>query len=119
MIKNYNVDLASLSDQKLKYDFAKAMDFDKTSSGNQSTRDRTPIKLHKSPGLMISASGISYTIFLSSNPNELGKRLKLLVKKQGGIESNISNQEMVTINDNLLENKCITPTQHKKKQQKI
>ena len=32
---------------------------------------------------MISASGISNTIFLSSNANELCKGLKLLVKKTG------------------------------------
>ena len=90
------------------------MHLDKTSSGNRSTRDRTPIKLLKSPGLMISASGISNTIFLSSNANELCKRLKLLVKKQGGKESKIFNHEMVARNDKLLEIKCNTPTQHKK-----
>ena len=32
-------------------------------SGNKSTRDRTLIKLLEAPGLMISASGISNTIF--------------------------------------------------------
>ena len=86
----------------------------KKASSNKSTRDRTLIKLLKSPGLMISASGISNTIFLSSNANEICRGLKLLVKKQAGNESNIFNQEMVAINDKLLENKCITPTQHKK-----
>ena len=39
-IKNYNVDLARLSDKKLKYDFAKEMTFDVKGSGRKSTRDR-------------------------------------------------------------------------------
>ena len=57
--KNYNVDLANLSDKKLLYDFAKEMNFDTKAQGNKSTRDRTLIKLLKSPGLMDSTSGIS------------------------------------------------------------
>ena len=66
-----NVDLASLSDKKLMYDFAKEMHFDPKASGNKSARDRKLIKLLNSPGLMVSASGLSKTIFLSSDPNEL------------------------------------------------
>ena len=34
------------------------MNFDLKAPGNKSTRDRTLIKLLKSPGLMISASGV-------------------------------------------------------------
>ena len=69
--KNYNVDLASLQDKKLLYDFAKEMHFDVRASGDKSTRDRTLIKLLKTPGLMVSACGVSRTIFLSSDTNEL------------------------------------------------
>ena len=69
--KNYNVNLASLQDKKLMYGFAKEMQFDERRVGNKSTRDRTLINLLESPGLMISASGISQTIFLSSDPNEI------------------------------------------------
>ena len=60
MITNskYNVDLASLADKKLMYDFAKEMHFDTKAQGNKSTRDRTLIKLLKSPGLMVSASDV-------------------------------------------------------------
>ena len=65
--KNYNVDLASLQDKKLMYDFAKEMNFD-LKAGNKSTRDRTLIKLLKSSAVM--ASGVSKTIFLSSDPDE-------------------------------------------------
>ena len=86
----YNVDLASLQDKKLMYDFAKEMKFDSKAVGNKSTRDKTLIKLLKSPGLMISASGVSKTIFLSSNPDELCNRLKfLLQKKYAGNNSDI------------------------------
>ena len=65
MITNskFNVDLASLSDKKLMYDFAKEMHFDPKASGNKSTRDRKLIKLLNSPGLLVSASGVSKTIF--------------------------------------------------------
>ena len=37
--KNYNVDLASLQDERLMYDFAKEMNFDLKAQGNKSTRD--------------------------------------------------------------------------------
>ena len=48
--KNYNVNLAGLQDKKLLHDFAKEMNFDTKALGNKSTRDRTLIKLLKSPG---------------------------------------------------------------------
>ena len=51
--KNYNVDHASFSDKKLRYDFAKEMNYDTKALGNKSTPDRTLIKLLKSPGLMV------------------------------------------------------------------
>ena len=63
--KNYNLDLASLSDKSLLYDFAKELHFDVKAIGNKSTRDRTFINILKSPGVMISASDVSKTIFLS------------------------------------------------------
>ena len=59
--KNYNVDLSSLSDKKLMYDFAKEMHFDERRVGNKSTRDRKLIKLLNSPAIM--ASGVSKTSF--------------------------------------------------------
>ena len=60
--KNFNVNHASLSDKKLMYEFAKEMYFDERRVGNKSTRDRTLIELLNSPGLMVSASGVSKTI---------------------------------------------------------
>ena len=68
------------------------------------------VKLLKSPAIM--ASGISKTIFLSSDPDELCGRLKLLLQeKQAGNNSNIIDDEDVAINDKLLEYKCITKKQ--------
>ena len=116
MITNskFNVDLASLADKKLMYDFAKKMHFDPKASGNKSTRDRKFIKLFNSPGLMLSASGLSKTIFLSSDPNELCDRLKLLLQeKHAGNNSGIINDEIVAIVDKLLEYKGISKKEHK------
>ena len=78
--KNYNVNHASLSDKKLMYDFAKEMHFDERRVGNKSNRDRTLINLLNSPAIM--ASGITKTIFLSSDPDELCDRLKLLLQEK-------------------------------------
>ena len=114
MITNskFNVDLASLSDKKLMYDFAKEMHFDLNAPGNKSTRDRKLIKLLKSPAIL--ASGVSKTIFLSSDPDELCNRLKLLLQeKHAGNNSDIINDEIVAIIDKLLEYKCISEKQHK------
>ena len=109
--KNYNVDLASLAEKKLMYDFAKEMHFDERRVGNKSTRDRTLIKLLKSPAIM--ASGVT-TIYLSENPDELCNRLKLLLQeKQAGNNSDIINDEIVAIVDKLLEYKCISKKEHK------
>ena len=116
MITNskYNVNHASLSDKKLMYDFAKEMHFDLKNVGKKSTRDRTLIDLLKSPGLIVSASGVSKTIFLSSDPNELCERLKLLLQEKcAGNSSDIINEGIVAIIDKLLEYKCINKKQHK------
>ena len=110
--KNYNVNHAKLSDKKIMYDFAKEMHFDERRVGNKSTRDRTLINLLNSPAIM--ASGITKTIFLSSDPNELCDRLKLLLQeKQAGNNSDIINQEIIAIVDKLLEYKCISKKEHK------
>ena len=112
--ENYKVDLANSSDKKLMYDFAKEMNFDEKGLGNKSNRDRTLIKLIKSPGLMVSASGVSTTIFLPCDPNEFCNRLNLLLQeKQAGSNSHIINQAIVAIYDKLLEYRCISIKQPK------
>ena len=109
---NYNVNLASLADKKLMYDFAKEMHFDERRVGNKSTRDKNLIKLLNSPAIM--ASGVLKTIILSSNPNELCDRFRLLVQeKHAGNNSNVINEEIVAIIDKFLEYKCISKKQHK------
>ena len=63
---------------------------------------------------MVSASGVSKTIILSSDPDELCDRLKLLLQeKHAGNNSNVIDQEIVVILDKLLEYKCISKKQHK------
>ena len=95
-------------------DFAKEINFDTKAQGNKPTRDKTLIKLRKPPGLMVSASGVSKTIFLSSDLDELCNRLKLLLQqKQAGNKSDIINDEIVATVDKLLEYKCISKKQHK------
>ena len=112
--KNHNVDIASLADKNLMFDFAKGMYFDVRALGIKSTRDRTLIKLLKSPGLMISASGVSNTIFLSFDPDKLCDRLKLLLQdKQAKNISDIINEEIIATVDNLLHYICISKKQHK------
>ena len=63
---------------------------------------------------MVSASSVSKTIFLSTDPDELCDRLKLLLQeKQAGNNSDINNNEIVAIVDKFLEYKCISRKQHK------
>ena len=58
------------------------------------------------------ASGIS-TMFLPENPNELCDRFKILLQeKQAGNNSNIIDEEIAAIADELLEYKCISTNQH-------
>ena len=90
------------------------MNFDVKAQGNKSTRDRYFFKLFKSPRLMVSAPGVSKTIFLSSDPDKLCERLKLLLQeKHAGNNSDIINDEIVAIFDEFLQYKCISKKQHK------
>ena len=95
------------------YDFAK-MYFDVKATGNKSTRDRTLIKLLKSPSILVSASSVSKTRFSPSDHNELSDRFKLLLQeKQAGNNSNTIDEEIVAIVDELLEYKRMSKKQHK------
>ena len=109
---DFNVDHSNQQDRKLIYEFAKEMNFNIKEKGNKSDRDKSIIRLLKSPAIM--ASGVSKTIFLSSDANELCDRLKLLLQeKHAGNNSDIINNEIVAIVDKLLEYKCISKKQHK------
>ena len=108
----FNVDHSNPQDRKIIYQFAKEMNYDIKSTGRPSTRHNSMIRLLDQPAIM--ASGISKTIILSSDPNELCDRLKLLLQeKHAGNNSDIIMDEIVAIIDKLLEYKCISKKQHK------
>ena len=114
VITNYkfNVDHSNPQDKKLIYQFAKEMKYDTKSTGRPSVKHNSMVKLLDQPAIV--ASGFSKTIILSSDPNELCDRLKLLLQeKHGGNNSDIINDEIVAIVDKLLEYKCISKKQHK------
>ena len=80
--------------------------------GRPSIRHSSMIRLLNQPA--IKASGFTKTIILSSNPNELCDRLKLLLQeKHAGNNSDIIIEEIVAIVDKLLEYKCISKKKHK------
>ena len=82
--------------KKILYDFAKEMYFDLKAKGDESIWEKTLIKLLKTPGLMISVSGISKTTFLPSDSNELFNWLNFLLgEKQAGIISNIIIEDII------------------------
>ena len=89
-VTNYdsNVDHSNPQDQKLIYEFGKEMKFDIKQKGRKSNRDKSMIRLLKSPRIM--ASGISNKIILSSNTDELCDRMNMLLQeKQAGNKSDI------------------------------
>ena len=108
----FNANHSSPQDKKLIYEFAKEMNYGTKSIGRPSIRHNSIVKILNSPAIL--ASGISKTIFLSSDPNELCDRLKILLQeKHAGNNSNIINDEIVVIVDKLLKYKCISKKQHK------
>ena len=87
---DFNVSHSNPKDQKLFCEFAKEMNFNINQKGRKSDRDRTLIKLLKSPAIM--ASGISNIIFLSCDLDELCNRLVLLLQEiQAGNSSDLIN----------------------------
>ena len=108
----FNVDHSNQQDRKIIYKFVKEMNYDTKTTGRPSVRHSSLIRLLDQPAIM--ASGVSKTIILSSNPNELCDRLKLLLQeKHAGNNSNLIDQEIVAIVDKLLEYKCLSKKQHK------
>ena len=111
-IYKFNADHSSPQDKKLIYEFAQEMKYDTKSTGRPSTRHTSIRKILESPAIM--ASGISKTINLSSDPNELCDRLRLLLQeKHAGNNSNMIDEDLVAIVDKLLQYRCISKKQHK------
>ena len=97
---------------KINREFADELNFDIKNIGRPGTREKSFIKLLKSPAIM--ASGISNTIILPSDPKELRERINLLLhEKQAGNNSDLINDKNVAIFDKILEYKCISKKQHK------
>ena len=60
-----------------------------------------------------SGSGFNQYVFLPSDPDELVDQLKLIVlEKIGGNDNPMLSEQIVAITDKLLQNQCITTTQH-------
>ena len=66
---DFNVSHSNPKDQKLYYEFGKEMNFNLKQKGRNGDRDRSLMKLLKSPAIV--ASGISIIINLSADPDEL------------------------------------------------
>ena len=108
----FNVDHSNKQNRQIIYEFGKQMKYKLKNKGRPSIRHNSMIRLLNQPPIM--ASGFSKTIFLSSDPNELCNRLKLLLQeKHAGNNSDIFNGEIIAIIDKLLEYKCISKKQHK------
>ena len=108
----FNVDHSNQQDRKRIYEFAKEMKYSVKNTGRPTVRHKSMIRLLEQPP--ISASGFTKTIILSSDPDALCDRLKLLLQeKHAGNNSDIINVEIVAIVDKLLEYKCISKKQHK------
>ena len=110
---DFNVNHANPQSQKSIYEFGGEMKiYNIKQKGRKSNRDKSMIKLLESPAIM--ASGVSKTIFLSSYPDELCDRIKLLLQeKRAGYNSDLFNQEIVAMIDKFLEYNCISKKQHK------
>ena len=88
------------------------MNYDTKSTSRPSIRHSSITKILNSPAIL--ASGISKKLTLSSDPNELCDKLRLLLQeKHGGKNSNLIDEEIVVINDKILECKCISKKQQR------
>ena len=106
---DFNASQSNPQDQKLIYEFGKEMIFNIKQPGRKNNRDKSMIELLKSPD--ITASGVSKN-FLSSDPNELCGRLKILLQqKQTGKISTMIDEETVAITVKLIGYKCISTKQ--------
>ena len=108
----FNVDNSSQQNREIICEFAKELKYSVKSTGRPAVRHKSMIRLlNQRP---ITASGFTKTINLSSDPDKLCNRLRLLLQeKQAGNNSDIINKESVAIVDKLLEYKYISKKQHK------
>ena len=110
----FNVDHSNQQNREIIREFAKEMKYNTVKNKRRPPiRHKSMIRLLNQPP--ITASGFTKTtIILSSDPDELCNRLRLLLQeKHAGNNSDIINKESVAIVDKLLDYKCITKKQHK------
>ena len=117
IIRNYNIDLASFSDKKLLIDFAEEMTNDGKALGNKNTCEKPLVMLLKSRvemAMSLKKKSFSNTRWLSSAQNELGDRMKILLRpKQAGSKSNIIGEENFAMAGKILEYKSISKKQRR------
>ena len=108
----FNVDNSNKQNRQINYEFGKERKYKLKNKGRPSIRHNSMIRLpNQSP---ITASRFTKTTILSSDPDELCNRLRLLLpEKKAGNNSDIINKESVAIFDKLLEYKYISEKQHK------
>ena len=108
---NINVDHSNKQNRQIINEFGREMKYKLKTKGRPSIRHNSMIRLlNQSP---ITGSGFTKTIILSSDPDELCNRLRLILQeKQAGNNSHIINKESVAIVDKLLEYKYISKKQH-------
>ena len=90
----FNVDHFNKQNRQINYEFGKEMKYKLKNKGRPSIRHNSMIRLlNQSP---ITASGFTKTIILSSNPDELCNRLRLLLQeKHAGNNSDIINKKVL------------------------
>ena len=97
-----------IQNENLIYNFLKDMKYDLNYGDKKSSRYNI-IKYLFQPQL---GSGIKF-VFLPSDPDELVDQLKLIVlEKVGGNDNPMLSEQIIAIADQLLENECITTSQH-------
>ena len=111
----FNVDHSNQQNGEIIREFAKEMKYNTVKNeGRPPVRHKSMIRLLNQPPT--TGSGFTKTIILSSNPDELCNRLRLLLQeKHAGNNSDIINDEIIAVVDKLLEYECITKKQHKQK----
>ena len=112
MITDYDFFKTDSPEAKQFISFLGEIDFDLLRK-DKSSRDKKLIQNYYNKRVL-PACGLK-TNFFSENPNEVCDRTKLLLQeKRAGNKTNIINEEIFALVDEILENKCITSTQRTK-----
>ena len=112
--KNYKVDLASLADKNLKYDFPTLSFYPLKPPGKKLLEIKRLLKCSNHQVYWFLLRVFRKKTFSSSDPHELCNRLQLLLQeKQAGNNFDIINEKIVAIVEKLLEYNCISKKQHK------